>query len=502
MPKRETVRRRSWPWAVAVLAVVGVIVLSAVVAHALADRARHAQASVAAPDLPMLSVAAVAHPEAGALLVTYDPSTRHLVTLASQHEPSCPPVGSCQPAHPDALVLLDGTNGQPGARTALSGDASAATDATLLLDDPVRQRAYAIAPDAITMFSTANARLVGHYQLSSGATWSGGALDAARGHLYLLGGGRVIALDALTGAMLASVSLSVPDGAPAPDGPIFDASRYLLVTVIRPRDASDAPRLVLLDAATLQQKRALALPLGARLGPLDGATGLLDIFGGDSRAWQLHIGAAITAPLTLALTRAPALDGALAVGSNTTLRHIYVAGFAKTLLLDERNGRKLAALPLAARWPMSQPLPVDSAHGLLYLPADHGAIVVVRGGASITSESAAILARAALAKLLPDTNQDPPFVAPDTFPLGAGPPAKPETRTLEYWIHFSDRGWQGGYPGTASVTVEPESGQPGGYRVTFTITWQQLFRRTHTWVCAVAPNGQVTLLSEAGDTVP
>jgi len=42
----------------------------------------------------------------------------------------------------------------------------------------------------------------------------------------------------------------------------------------------------------------------------------------------------------------------------------------------------------------------------------------------------------------------------------------------------------------------------GGYIVTFTITWQQLFERTHTWVCAVAPNGAVALRSETGDTIP
>ena len=88
------------------------------------------------------------------------------------------------------------------------------------------------------------------------------------------------------------------------------------------------------------------------------------------------------------------------------------------------------------------------------------------------------------------------------FPLGAGTPAHPETRALDFWIHFADRGWQGPYPGTASVAVTSNGAQPGGYIVTFTITWRQLFERTHTWVCAVAPDGAVALRSETGDAVP
>jgi hypothetical protein len=184
---------------------------------------------------------------------------------------------------------------------------------------------------------------------------------------------------------------------------------------------------------------------------------------------------------------------------------MYIAGFTQTLALDTRAGRTLAELPLVARWPTYMPLPVDQTRGLLYLPSDHGAIVIIRdgaGNAGLTAPSAAILARAALAKLLPDTNQDPPFVAPDTFPLGAGTPAHPETRALDFWIHFADRGWQGPYPGTASVAITSDGARPGGYIVTFTITWRQLFERTHTWVCAVAPSGAVALRSETGDIVP
>jgi hypothetical protein len=488
-------------WAVVVVAIVVTILGSAAIAHALVERARQAQAVAAAPTLPALTVVAVAHPEAGTLFTAYDPSTGNLATLASQREPSCPPVGACQAVRPDAFVLLNGVSGQPIARTPLTGDGAAAADTLLLLDDPVRQRAYALSHGALTSFSTVNGALVGHIALSHNAPWSGGALDAATGRLYLIGGGQVMTLDVATGYMLAEARLPVSSGMPAPDGPVFDAARRLLYIAIRPRLASDAPQLLALDAATLRQAGAVALPVGARLGPLDTATGALDIFGGDGRGWQLPAGPATA----LTLTRAPMLDGALAVGENPAIRRLYIAGFTQMISLDTRNGRALAGLPLVARWPTYVPLPVDQARGLLYLPSDHGAIVIVRDGAGNThmaAPSAAILARAALEKLLPDTNQDPPFVAPATFPLGAGTPEHPETRSLDFWIHFADRGWQGPYPGTSGVAVTPDDARPGGYIVTFTITWRQLFERTHTWVCAVAPSGAVALRSETGDTVP
>lgn len=509
-------RRRTRLWAVAVVALVLAIFVTTLAAQSLVGRARIAQAGhtqpvVAAPTLPALPVISVAHPEAGALLVAYDPSTSYLVTLASQSEPFCPPVGPCQTVRADAFVLLDGASGQIAARTPLIGAAATATDATLLFDDPVRRQAYAISPGAVTIFSSASGAFVGHYALAPGVSWSSGALDPASGRLFLVGGGRALALDATSGTVIASAALSVTSGTTEPDGPVYDPARGLLYLEMRPTLATDAPRLVALDAGTLRQSGSMTLPPGARLGPMDPTTGSLDIFGGDSRGWQLHASLATTP----SLSRAPALDGALAVGENPGLRHLYVAGFTRTLLRNMRDGRAMAGLPLAARWPTFQPLPVDQARRLLYLPADHGSIVIVWDGAAslegagvngagVNAATAVILARAALAKLLPDTNQDPPFVAVDTFPVGAGTLLHPETRNLVYWIHFADVGWQGNYPGTASVAVapDPDNAHSIGYLVTFTIIWRQGFERRHIWDCAVAPNGTVTLRPQASDTVP
>ncbi len=267
LPLHHPIRSRLW--AVVVVAVVLAILGSAAIAHALVERARQAGAVVAAPTLPALPVVAVAHPEAGVLLTVYDPSTGNLATLASQREPFCPLVGACQSVRPDAFVLLNGATGQQIARTPLTGDASAAADTLLLLDDPARQRAYAISPGTITSFSTMTGALVSYRSLAHIAQWTGGALDAATDHLYLVGDGQVMTLDVATGSVLAAAALPVTSGMPAPDGPVFDAARQLLYIAIRPRLASDALQLLALDAATLRQVSALALPVGARLGPMD-----------------------------------------------------------------------------------------------------------------------------------------------------------------------------------------------------------------------------------------
>ncbi|HEY7339766.1 MAG TPA: hypothetical protein VH591_02695, partial [Ktedonobacterales bacterium] len=115
---------------------------------------------------------------------------------------------------------------------------------------------------------------------------------------------------------------------------------------------------------------------------------------------------------------------------------------------------------------------------------------------ALASGSAALLARAALGRFLPDTNQDPPFVAPESFPAAVG------TIKLNFWQHYPDIGWRGPYPGTTETAVSAAPGKPGSYLVTFSMSWYQVFQRHHTWVCLVAPDGSVLLQSESGDPVP
>jgi hypothetical protein len=148
---------------------------------------------------------------------------------------------------------------------------------------------------------------------------------------------------------------------------------------------------------------------------------------------------------------------------------------------------------------------VDSRTTSIYLPSAHGQVVIARyvgaGSSALNAETAVVLAHGALAHFLPFTNQDPPFITPESFLISATPIG--QTIPMTYWIHYVDFQWSlGPYPGTTSAAVAPDHEQKGGYLVTFTITWNETFLRTHSWVCAVAPDGSVTLRSDSGDIVP
>jgi hypothetical protein len=160
-------------------------------------------------------------------------------------------------------------------------------------------------------------------------------------------------------------------------------------------------------------------------------------------------------------------------------------------------------------WAGSAALLVDTATGLIYLPGAHGQVVVARpqqtgsraGGYALSAATAVVLAHSALSRFLPFTNQDPPFITPDTFLLSAT--AQGQSLSMTYWIHYIDFQWSlGPYPGTTSATVLPDPAHVGAYLVTFTIRWNETFLRTHAWICAVAPDGLVTLRSDTGDIVP
>jgi hypothetical protein len=168
---------------------------------------------------------------------------------------------------------------------------------------------------------------------------------------------------------------------------------------------------------------------------------------------------------------------------------------------DTARETPLAGLPLALTWPAEQPLPVDSAAGLLALPAEADGVLIVREEppsqpAPLDATTASLLAREALARLLPPPSQQPPFFRATDLPIAAG------SRAWSFWVHSGDLGWLGPFAGSLSTGVTPDAGQPGAYTITYTVTWQQLFRRTHTWRLAVAPDGAVRLAAERGDALP
>lgn len=497
-------RRRSWPWALGSISIVLVILLGAFIGRRLILTAQQPPI-VSAPTTPPLPVVAVTSPHTGYQLTALDSSSSHLVALASAAAPDCPPppAGDCPPAPPlTTFSVLDGSTGAPTATTPLTG---AASQSVALLTDSASHRAYAIAPHTVAIFSTTTGAMLATYALPPDISWqreSGAALDSDHHTLLLAGTSRILALDTTTGRILASQPL--PASATV-EGPALDAANDHLYLLLHDTPTT-TPTLASYDATTLAPQGRVTLPAGTRLGPLDSASHTLYLFAGDGSVQRLSVATTLPTTGAASLQDQPALRGSLMLGWNDATHHLYTADTTNITARDASTSSPIAALPLRVAWNPAVPLLVDTTRGLLYLPDPRGVIVIVRDPAAaptqpsgLTPGAAAFLARAALAHFLPDTNQDPPFLSPATFPASGAPLA---TRDARYWIHFSDLGWRGPYPGTAQTSVTPDSAHTGGYLVTFTITWDQSFIRTHAWVCAVAPDGSVRLLSDTGDVVP
>ncbi|HEX8032801.1 MAG TPA: hypothetical protein VF510_03090 [Ktedonobacterales bacterium] len=501
------IRLRYWPWALGSIGVVLVILVGAFIGRHLIQTAQQPPI-VAAPAIPPLPVVAVTSPHIGYQLTALDTASGHLVALASDAAPDCPPppVGACPSAQPlTNFSVLDGATGAAIATTPLTGTAIAAAQSVALLPDSATHRAYAVAPHAVVVFSTATGAPIATYPLPTDISWqreSGAALDPARHTLLLAGPGQILTLDLTTGLVLARNPL--PASAIV-EGPALDAADGRLYLLLRDTPTA-APTLAAYDAATLAPQSQLSLPAGTRLGPLDSASHALYLYGADATVQRLTLSVPLPANAASALQNQPTLRGSLALGWNDATHHLYTAGATAITARDASTAAPIAALPLRVAWNPTVPLLADATRGLLYLPDTRGVLAIVRdptgAPAALTPGAAALLARASLSRFLPDTNQDPPFLTPTTFPLGDS--TTPATRGARYWILFTDLGsvWRGPYLGTAQTAVAPDSAHTGGYLVTFTITWDQLFTRTHVWVCAVAPDGSVQLRSNTGDVVP
>jgi hypothetical protein len=112
-----------------------------------------------------------------------------------------------------------------------------------------------------------------------------------------------------------------------------------------------------------------------------------------------------------------------------------------------------------------------------------------------SATTAAILARAALARLVAQGAQRPAFLT-----TGDIPPA-PGTVVAPFWTHSDSAGWQSGSPGSVALTASPAA--RGGYDVTITIRWMQHgFAHVHTTALRVAVAGGVQLLRDGGDPLP
>jgi len=512
----DTAQRPTWPWAVVSVALVVLILGTALVTHQLVLSSRRPTV-VPAPSLPLMNAVAIAHPEAGAALVALDAGNGHLLALAAPRELTCPPTGACPSAPaPDAFVVLDGRSGESLASTSLSGDAASAAGARQLLIDGGHHLAYAVAPQAVSIFSTGDGARVGGYalpgELASGVSGVSGAIDggsSGTGGLYLTNGRQVFLVQAGSGQVLARQDLAGGSAGSLLDGPILDGARARIYLLLRGAAMQDPPRLLALAAHSLLPLGQSALPAGARLGPIDAADANLYVLGFDGTTWRLPLDA-LASLLSQGgqggqptLTAVPALRNALALGENRTLGRQYVADVSRTREMGATGA--VAALPLPARWTSSVPLPVDEGRGLVYLPTDHGAIVIVQdgagapapGAATLSPSGAGILARAAFASVWHDAEpaDGPPFASVAMFPV------QPGTRSQDLWLRDPARGWLGPYAGQAATAIAA-SPQAGTWRVTFSLSWYILFAHQHSWAWDVSTDGVAHLVAETGDSVP
>ncbi|HEY7982897.1 MAG TPA: hypothetical protein VID73_01935, partial [Ktedonobacterales bacterium] len=204
-PKRAA---RSLGWRVPVAALLAVLVVfgATLAGRAVVGSLRRG-VTLAAPALGSLRAVAATAPGVSYEHIALDSAAGRLVALSGPMPRGCPPTGPCALAAAlDAFVVLDSVTGATLASTPLTGAAASAVNAMLLFADPSRHLAYAVAPGVVDIFSTASGALEASYALpgSLSGALDGGALDATHSTLLLAGGGTLVAVNAATGAVLAS----------------------------------------------------------------------------------------------------------------------------------------------------------------------------------------------------------------------------------------------------------------------------------------------------------
>lgn len=516
-----------WPWALGSIIAVLLILGAALTTHAMVQRAREAAFALPAPAAPLLTVRAITRPEGGAKLVALDAHAGTLGVLAvapatrGMAPQGCPPhmsgcTGAPSATQASAFLVIDEATGAVKARTALDGPCTPAREATALLADPTHGHTYALAGTTLLTFDSRTAACQGATAIETGnatdahghptvGALAGAALVPNGGGLYLAYASAILLVDPSNGMLLRGGALP-PHTAPLVAGPVLDVTQNTFYVFAQ---NAQGPRLAAFAADTLTPQGNLPLASGTHLGPMtpdgqhlillghDGTTSLLSVPDG-------HVGSAHPQPIH-------AWQDTAAVGWDDAQPLVATTGSAAEIRLlasSEMGATTQAILPLTlAPWVPWNPLLVDPARHISLLPAADGSLVVVQNTPTkaLTQSQALLLAHAGLAHYLPPTNQEPPFVAPISFPLTA------TQADRAYYIHFSDLGWQGPYAGTASTSITGTSNASAegassvvtdAAHVTYTITWDQMFSRSHTWIVQVAPSGAVRLISTTGDAIP
>lgn len=499
-------RPRAWPWAAGTIALVLLILVSALAVRKYSTSQRQTVVFVPAPTGAQLDVAAFAQPGTTLTGLALDGVAGRLVALTSHQEFACPPTTNVctPPVVPDTLDLLDGLTGATLAMTPLPIGAGMVTATSPVLADAPRHLAYVAGPTALSIFSTVTGARLSSLALPTGLQWTNvnsGWVDPLSGRVYLAGGQQALAIDPATGQTPLHVEL---DNRHAIESVSADPERGRFYAIATPLAKSDATLLIAFDMQTLRPLATMTVPYGTRIGPMtpDGRSLLFFGVNGVVRRLALDTPPVTNATDTLAaapLIYEPRLRDAHQLAVNPVTGHILVANSYTTTLLPNLVDTQVGGLPVAGMDSRALAIdPVDAAHGLIYLTPNASSIVILRDASAdpvvteMSAQNAALLALSALDKRLGTQSQFPPFVSSQTFPLAPG------ERAVSLYIDAG--GWQGPFAGRSTTTLEKS--EQGAYRVTFTINWDQAGAHTHQWVFAIHANGDTQLASDSGDAIP
>jgi hypothetical protein len=495
---RRPNKRRVWPWAAGSIILPLVIIVTTLVGARFVARERLAAMIAPAPALPPMRVAAAIQPPAGAsawALGSLNGAPAALV-YGAQGPSSCIPETAC-PSAPLAsqLAIYDGATGAASLTrsitpTDVSQCAALAGSATGV--------AYLVCPGQLQTVSLATGETTRQVPLPAGLSAAHAALDGAASTLYIPGSGALSAFDLASGKQIASQPL----GGPA-STPVVDSNAGRVYTVVG--SGSPHPALLAFQARTLRPLGGAELPAGWSAGPRFANANTLYLFGPRGAVGAVDLGAVAftTAQPYPAVTPDPVgpLTGARALGWDAGRQTLIALYADHVAAYDAESLQPFAASPVSGAWDPARPLPVDAVRGVLYVPDASGAIVALSlarptGMAAPDAATAVVMARAGLGGLLPETNQTPPFLSAQTFPITQTAVAR------NFAIHYSDLGWRGPFHGHASAKVVKAGARAGDYIITFAVDWNQLFVHTHSWTVELLPDGRIRMLSDTGDAIP
>lgn len=492
-------RRRIWPWAAGSILIPLLIISATLVGHRLAAQARLAAEVAPAPTLPPIAVNAVVTAPGQITRMTLDARAQTLVVTFV----------NASSARLSGVAFYDSVTG------ARKGESAAPSDASgpFALTDTTRGVTYLVGAGGVTVFDDATGQRARAYVNPSITSATAAGLDERLGIIYTFdpasndtpsSSGTLDAFSASDGATIASVRLPAISQLPPEQAPQIAVDGQTGRVYVFAGGHNQPEPLFAYNASDLTLLGSWHLQTDTQFGSLDATTGMLYFARLDGSGWRI---ASIAEPTTgagqmLAPQEIPALSGATRFAMESVTGTLVRMDSAGVTISSSATTQPYAGLPLVrAPFVSMEMLPIDGQRRLAYLPGDDNTLLIVSlarpaSHAALNAITAALIARAGMARLLPDTNQKPPFLSASTFPLGVGSVPR------QYFIHYSDLGWKGPYAGTASLGAAKAGGRPGDYIMTFSVTWNQLFLRQHSWTVEVTPDGRTHLLSDSGDAIP